>query len=86
MSGEYKVPKFLSEDAKDILSNILNTDPTKRSTIEQIRKHRWWSLSTSTLNLFNGIIVGYHRIPVDDAILKKTVKLGFEYEFTKKCI
>lgn len=33
-----------------------------------------------------GIIVGYHRIPVEDPILEETVKLGFERNFTKKCI
>jgi len=80
------VPKFLSDDSKDMLANILNTDPTKRFNIEQIRKHKWWNNSPSTVNFSNGIIVGYHRIPVDDDILKKAVKLGFEYEFTKKCI
>lgn len=59
------MPKFLSNDAKDMLTNILNTDPTKRFTIEQIRKHPWWNLCSSTVNFSNGIIVGYHRIPVD---------------------
>ena len=51
-------------------------DPTKRYRIDDIRKHKWWNLAppkTSTL----GIIVGYHRIPVDDHILQKTVELGF---------
>lgn len=69
-----------------MLANILNTDPTKRFTIDQIRKHNWWNISPSTVNFSNGIIVGYHRIPVDDSILRKTVKLGFQSEFTKKCI
>lgn len=68
----------MSEEAKDMLANILNTDPTKRYTIEQIRKHNWWNISPSTVNFSNGIIVGYHRIPVDEVILKKTVRLGFE--------
>ena len=60
-----------------MLANILNTDPTKRFSIEQIRKPTWWNVSLTTVNFSNGIIVGYHRIPVDDGILKKTVKLGF---------
>ena len=30
--------------------------------------------------------MGYHRIPVDDLILQETIKLGFEHNFTKKCI
>ena len=85
LSGEYKVPKTLSEDSKDMLAKILTVDPTKRFRIEDIRKHKWWNLAppkTSTL----GIIVGYHRIPVDIQILEETVKLGFEHNFTKKCL
>lgn len=33
LSGEYKVPKTLSEDAKDVLAKILTVDPTKRYRI-----------------------------------------------------
>ena len=85
MSGEYKVPKTLSEDSKDILAKILTVDPTKRLRIEDIRRHKWWnSAPTKTSTL--GIIVGYHRIPVDNQILEETVKLGFDHNFTKKCL
>lgn len=31
-------------------------------------------------------MVGYHRIPVEEPLLEETVKLGFDYTFTKKCI
>jgi 5'-AMP-activated protein kinase catalytic alpha subunit len=27
INGEFKIPKFLTEPAKDILKKILNTDP-----------------------------------------------------------
>lgn len=30
IKGEYLVPKFISSQAKDLLANVLNTDPTKR--------------------------------------------------------
>jgi len=63
LSGEYKVPKHLSEDAKDILAKILSVDPNKRFKIDDIRKHKWWNLSTEQPST-QGIIVGYHRIPV----------------------
>lgn len=85
LSGEYKVPKTLSEDARDMLSKILTVDPTKRFRIEDIRKHKWWSLSPQ-LTTSQGIIVGYHRIPIDDNMLEETVKLGFDLNFTRKCI
>jgi 5'-AMP-activated protein kinase catalytic alpha subunit len=42
LSGDYTMPKFLSNDAKDLLKNILNTDPDKRFTIAEIRKHQWY--------------------------------------------
>lgn len=30
LNGDFKIPKFLSVDAQDILKKILNTDPEKR--------------------------------------------------------
>jgi 5'-AMP-activated protein kinase catalytic alpha subunit len=70
------VPKTLSDDAKDILGKILTVDPNRRYRIDDIRKHKWWTLLPQS-NASMGIIVGYHRIPVDDHILEETIKLGF---------
>lgn len=78
LSGEYKVPKHLSEDAKDILSKILNTNPEKRFRVEEIRKHKWWQLGVTQKSFSHGIIVGFHRIPVDDTVLDAVVTLGFD--------
>ena len=86
LSGEYKIPKHLSEDAKDILSKILNTNPEKRFRVEDIRKHKWWALGSSQKNYSHGIIVGYNRIPIDDAVLDAVVMLGFDRDFSRKCI
>jgi 5'-AMP-activated protein kinase, catalytic alpha subunit len=85
LAGEYKIPKTLSEDAKDMLSHILTVDPAKRFRIEDIRRHRWWNLTPPQTNS-QGLIVGYHRIPIDDQILRATVELGFDHGFTRKCI
>lgn len=56
LNAEYKIPKFVSDDARDILKNILNTDPEKRFTIEQIRNHPWFKNYDG--NIYAGIIVG----------------------------
>ena len=50
-------------------SHILTVDPTKRYRIDDIRKHKWWNMSTPTL-VSQGLIVGYHRIPIDEKILR----------------
>ncbi len=51
-----------------------------------MRNHRWWRKANSSNNFTFGIIIGYHRIPVDQRILNETVKLGFSEDFTKKCL
>lgn len=71
------MPKHLSEDAKDILAKILNTNPEKRFRIDDIRKHKWWQLAATQKNYSYGIIVGFHRIPVDETVLDAVVTLGF---------
>ena len=39
LSGDYHIPRFVSSDAKDLITNILNTDPEKRFKTPDIRKH-----------------------------------------------
>ena len=58
------MPKTLSEDGKDMLAKILTVDPNKRFRIDDIRRHKWWNLSPPVTNS-QGIVVGYHRIPID---------------------
>jgi serine/threonine protein kinase len=41
LSGEYKTPKWISPEVKDLIRRILETDPEKRLTIAQIRQHAW---------------------------------------------
>jgi len=64
LSGEFTVSKSVSAEAKDLLKNILNTDPAKRFSVESIRAHPWCN-QYKLLKTPEGIIVGYNRIPVD---------------------
>lgn len=56
LSGEYSCPKFITPEAKDVLKNILNTDPTSRYSINDIRKHVWFNQVKE--NRQEGIMVG----------------------------
>ena len=42
MNAEYTLPKFLSPEAKDFISNIFVADPEQRYGIEEIRNHPWY--------------------------------------------
>ncbi len=44
LNAEYTLPKFLSEDAKDLVSKIFITDPEKRISVNEIREHPWFKL------------------------------------------
>ena len=42
--GKFKTPKYLSDCCKDFLHKILNVNPEKRYTIEQIKNHPWFNI------------------------------------------
>ena len=44
LSGEFKIPSFVSKNASDLLYKILTTDPEKRLKIEEIRQHPWFQI------------------------------------------
>lgn len=44
LSGEFKMPNFVSSNAQEIIKKILNTDPEKRLNISDIRDHEWFVL------------------------------------------
>jgi 5'-AMP-activated protein kinase catalytic alpha subunit len=50
------------------MKSILNIDPKKRITIEEMKTHPWFNIFRRDCKIPSGIIVGYNRIPV------KTIK------------
>lgn len=46
IKAEYQMPDFLSPDCQDLISQILNPDPTKRFSITDITQHAWYTQIT----------------------------------------
>lgn len=44
LSGDYKPPKWISPEVKDLIRCILEVDPRKRYTMSDIRKHPWYQM------------------------------------------
>jgi len=42
ISGTFSIPSFVSEEGTNLIKCILNTDPMKRYTINQIFQHPWF--------------------------------------------
>jgi 5'-AMP-activated protein kinase catalytic alpha subunit len=85
LNGDYTIPKFVSNEGRDLIKNILNTDPTKRFTIDDIRKHSWMNMVKLPREP-EGIIIGYHQIPIDYEVLKQLEGYGFELDYAQKCL
>jgi len=60
---------FEDPNTSKLYKKILNTDPTKRLTIKDIRSHEWYTQIKSTE--IDGIIVNKDRIPVLEEYLSK---------------
>ena len=84
MSADYSLPKFLSSDAKDILSKIFVTDPDKRIDIEGLKKHPWYRLHQPENLNYN-----YHKMARtvnDKLVLKMEASLGFSTESVQRAV
>ena len=74
--GLFIMPSFLSNSCKDLIKNILVTNPKKRYGFEDIKKHPWF-MSVNNIGgkniIFNspGILIDYDVIPIDVNIIKE---------------
>lgn len=71
LSANYDLPEHVSEEASDLIKQILQTDPAKRITIAEIRKHKWFNIVPTTLSSNPGTFVGIDYPPNDPTITKK---------------
>jgi 5'-AMP-activated protein kinase catalytic alpha subunit len=69
--GKFVIPKHVSEQARDLLNNILVTDPQKRFTINQIKNHPWFSLynNKGKLMVNEGLNLFKYIIPIDEDVV-----------------
>jgi 5'-AMP-activated protein kinase catalytic alpha subunit len=62
LNCDYLIPGFITQACKDLIKKILNTDPEKRVTMQEIKNHEWYN-QVKPQDL-EGIIVGKDRIPI----------------------
>jgi len=84
IDGKFILPDFLSENAKDLLTNILNTNPQKRYTMKQIRSHCWFNSIPVIIN--EGLLINVINIPVDEKLLEKLKDYEYDIDETREFI
>ena len=66
MAGDYKLPKFLSTECQNFISKVLETNPEKRYTIQNMRTHPWYCQLKDRQS--RGLFPGLEAMPVNDEI------------------
>lgn len=84
MQGDFTCPAFISEPVRELINLILNIDPNKRVTIEQIKRHNWCSMSM--ISISRGILVGRDQMPINRGVLKQLEGYGINVEYAEQCL
>lgn len=61
IKAEYKLQDCISKEARDILTGLLEKDPSKRLTTKQIMAHPWMADAKDTVELFTQAEKNYIR-------------------------
>ena len=85
IQGNYEIPEEASPDLADLIKHIMDIDPLTRYDLEQIKKHPWYNLVSPPKN-HPGLIIGYHKIPIDERILKVCEAYGFNKDEVEKSV
>jgi 5'-AMP-activated protein kinase catalytic alpha subunit len=78
LSGKFNIPNNLSNEAKDLLINLLKVNPEERIKINEIKNHPWFNLINKSKNYFKGIDISKTILPIDEEIIREMRKFGIE--------
>ena len=78
LSGKFIVPNYLSNEAKDILINLLKVNPQEKIKINEIKYHPWFNLINKNNNYCKGIDIHKTHLPIDIDIAKEMEKYGID--------
>lgn len=42
IEGKFNIPEFISEEASDLLTKIINKNPKHRLNLQEIKNHPWY--------------------------------------------
>ena len=76
IKGDFNISNFLSDEAKDIIKKILEVDPKKRLSFDEIKEHPWFNIIDKKYMMYKGIDIDDNIIPIDEEILEQMEQFG----------
>lgn len=71
------MPSFVSADARDLITKILDQDPVARLNPTQIREHPWFQTRYLPVCDSPGLLVGQTHMLYEEVILQELERKGF---------
>ena len=68
--GKYTIPEYVSPLCKDLIQKILEINPEKRITIDEIKNHKWVNSFDFNYLKSPGVILDEYFLPVDIYLIK----------------
>ena len=72
-NGKYTLPDNLSPLCKDLIKRILEANPDKRITLEEIKNHQWVNSFNFNYMKSPGVILDEYYLPVDIYLIKDII-------------
>ena len=73
--GKFYIPSTLSLEAIDLLKRILQVDPKKRITIQELKEHKWYNIESNPM--YKGVNIFYEHLPCDTKVVQYVMKKFF---------
>ena len=70
-NGIYSLPNTISRECQDLIKKIIQVNPDKRITIQEIKNHPWMKKFNFNLMKSPGVSINEEIIPVDTDIVKE---------------
>ena len=78
MNGAFKIPKFVSLEANDLIRGILNINPDKRFGLNDIREHKWYKFYVGNKANSNENLKDNLDNQINERVLEEIESLGFD--------
>ncbi|CAB0019464.1 unnamed protein product, partial [Nesidiocoris tenuis] len=85
LSGRFRIPYFMSSDCEHLIRKMLVLEPSKRYSVEQIKRHRWMVDEAPRLLPSTSLGDNKHAEP-NEQILRLMQSLGIDASQTKESL
>ncbi|KAF6205252.1 hypothetical protein GE061_019420 [Apolygus lucorum] len=85
LSGRFRIPYFMSSDCEHLIRKMLVLEPSKRYSVEQIKRHRWMVEEAPRLLPSTSLGDNKHAEP-NEQILRLMQSLGIDATQTKESL